>query len=81
MDLHTPLPWSITLDSGRRIKLYASFDRVLAFLDVLRGKSMTEDDTEKTALFLLFGDQRLTARETQDALSKAQKILFEPQKA
>ena len=36
MDLHTPLPWSITLDSGRRIKLYASFDRVLAFLDVLR---------------------------------------------
>ena len=81
MDLHIPLPWSITLDSGRRIKLYASFDRVLAFLDVLRGKSMTEDDTEKTALFLLFGDQRLTARETQDALAKAQKILFEPQKA
>lgn len=81
MDLHIPLPWSITLDSGRRIKLYASFDRVLAFLDVLRGKSMTEDDTEKTALFLLFGDQRLTARETQEALAKAQKILFEPQKA
>ena len=39
MDLHIPLPWSITLDSGRRIKLYASFDRVLAFLDVLRGTS------------------------------------------
>ena len=76
MDLHTPLPWSITLDSGRRIKLYASFDRVLAFLDVLRGKSMTEDDTEKTALFLLFGDQRLTAAEAQDALEKARAILF-----
>ena len=71
MDLHIPLPWSVTLDSGRRVKLYASFDRVLAFLDVLRGKSMTEDDTEKTALFLLFGDQRLTARETQDEIGRA----------
>lgn len=80
MDLHIPLPWSITLDSGRRIKLYASFDRVLAFLDVLRGKSMTEEDTEETALFLLFGDQRLSARETQEALAKAQSILFEQQK-
>ncbi|MDY3693011.1 MAG: hypothetical protein SO072_13740, partial [Dysosmobacter sp.] len=80
MDLHIPLPWSVTLDSGRRIKLYASFDRVLAFLDVLHGKSMTEEDTEKTALFLLFGDQRLSARETQEALAKAQSILFEQQK-
>lgn len=80
MDLHIPLPWSITLDSGRRIELYASFDRVLAFLDVLHGKSMTEEDTEKTALFLLFGDQRLTARETREALAKAQNILFKQQK-
>ena len=45
----------------------SSVDRVLAFLDVLRGKSMTEDDTEKTALFLLFGDQKLTSRETSEA--------------
>ena len=81
MDLHTPLPWSITLDSGRRIKLYASFDRVLAFLDVLRGKSMTEEDTEKTALFLLFGDQKLTSRETSEALKKAHGILFEQKKS
>lgn len=81
MDLHTPLPWSITLDSGRRIKLYASFDRVLAFLDVLRGKSMTEDDTEKTALFLLFGDQRLTVAEAREATEKARDILFaEPER-
>lgn len=81
MDLHTPLPWSITLDSGRRVKLYASFDRVLAFLDVLRGKSMTEDDTEKTALFLLFGDQRLTAEEAREATEKARAILFsEPER-
>ena len=42
---------------------------------------MTEDDTEKTALFLLFGDQRLSARETQEALAKAQSILFaEPER-
>lgn len=81
MDLHIPLPWSITLDSGRRIKLYASFDRVLAFLDVLRGKSMTEDDTEKTALFLLFGDQRLTVAEVREATEKARDILFaEPER-
>ena len=81
MDLHIPLPWSITLDSGRRIKLYASFDRVLAFLDVLRGKSMTEDDTEKTALFLLFGDQRLTVAEAREATEKARDILFaEPER-
>ena len=80
MDLHIPLPWSVTLDSGRRIKLYASFDRVLAFLDVLQSKSMMEEDAEKTALFLLFGDQRLSARETQQALAKAQSILFEQQK-
>ena len=76
MDLHIPLPWSITLDSGRRVKLYASFDRVLAFLDVLQSKSMMEEDTEKTALFLLFGDQKLTSRETSEALKKAQDILF-----
>ena len=81
MDLHIPLPWSITLDSGRRVKLYASFDRVLAFLDVLRGKSMTEDDKEKTALFLLFGDQKLTSRETSEALKKAKDILFEQKKS
>ncbi len=81
MDLHIPLPWSITLDSGRRIKLYASFDRVLAFLDVLRGKSMTEDDTEKTALFMLFGDQRLTVAEAREATEKARDILFaEPER-
>ena len=81
MDLHATLPWSITLDSGRRIKLYASFDRVLAFLDVLRGKSMTEDDTEKTALFLLFGDQRLTVAEAREATEKARDILFaEPER-
>ena len=80
MDLHIPLPWSVTLDSGRRIKLYASFDRVLAFLDVLQSKSMMEEDAEKTALFLLFGDQRLSARETQEALAKAQSVLFEQQK-
>ena len=81
MDLHIPLPWSITLDSGRRIKLYASFDRLLAFLDVLRGKSMTEDDTEKTALFLLFGDQHLTVAEAREATEKARDILFaEPER-
>ena len=81
MDLHIPLPWSVMLDSGRRIKLYASFDRVLAFLDVLQSKSMMEEDTEETALFLLFGDQNLTSRETSEALKKAQDILFEQKKS
>lgn len=81
MDLHTPLPWSITLDSGRSVELYASFDRVLAFLDVLQQKDMTEKDAEETALFLLFGDQRLTAEEAREATEKARAILFaEPER-
>lgn len=81
MNLHTPLPWSVTLESGRSIKLYASFDRVLAFLDVLRMKTMMEEDAEKTAVFLLFGNQHLTGEETQEAIEKARCILFGTQKS
>ena len=81
MELHIPLPWSLTLDSGRRIKLYASFDRVLAFLDILKEKNMMEADIEKAAVFLLFGDQKLTCKEVSEAFKKAQDVLFEPQKS
>ena len=81
MELHIPLPWSLTLDSGRRVKLYASFDRVLAFIDMLKEKDMVEADIEKTAVFLLFGDQKLTRKEISEAFKKAQDVLFEPQKS
>lgn len=80
MVIHRPADYTVLLSNGRRVKIHATFERVLALLEVFRDPSLLQEDKTQAVRFLLFDDVRLTPAEYQEAFEQACKILF-PQKA
>ena len=66
----------LTLSSGKRLRLYASYDRILDFLSVLKMQDLDETDKESVAFAVLFGGTKLTGKEKQEAMEKVRERLF-----
>lgn len=78
MTVQQPAVDRIALESGRTVPLYASFDRVLDLIDILRAADLDEGDRLKVACSILFGKARLSRSEQAEALNEAVSLLFAP---
>lgn len=67
---------TIILPTGKKLRLYASYDRILDFLSVLKMQDLSESDKETVAFSILFKCTSLTGKEKQDAMKLVKEILF-----
>ena len=68
--------YNIVLRSGKKLRLYASYDRILDLFSVLKMKDLDEQDKEAVLFAILFGGAKLTAKEKQEAMKNVQSTLF-----
>ena len=66
----------LVLSGGKRLRLYASYDRILDFLSVLKMQDLDEADKETVSFAILFGGARLTGKEKQEAMEEVRERLF-----
>ena len=66
----------LVLSGGKRLRRYASYDRILDFLSVLKMQDLDEADKETVSFAILFGGARLTGKEKQEAMEEVRERLF-----
>lgn len=78
MTVQRPAADRITLENKRVVPLYASFDRVLDLIDILRAADLDEGDRAEVAAVILFGNAKLSRAERAEATDIAMGTLFPP---
>ena len=74
-------PEEIQLPGGRTIPLFASFDRILSFVEIMRAGDLDQQDKHLAAGAVLFGRAKLNPDEFTQAINAASEILFPKSKA
>lgn len=79
MVIHRRADNVLCLETGKKVELLSTFERVLELQEVFRDRSLLPYDKDRAAKVLLFGGARLTKPEFKEAFLLACNVLF-PQK-